>query len=83
MTSSKWTPDMVIGILDYLISHPRRRWPNLDTNNGGQGHAGDAKPRCSVWGPAHFKDMVDRMIRMARLVSLLIDMLTILFLLLP
>ena len=29
------------------------------------------------------KAMVDRMIRMARLVSLLIDMLTILFLLLP
>ena len=28
---------MVIEILDYLISHQRRRWPNLDTINGVQG----------------------------------------------
>ena len=42
---------MVIEILDYLISHQRHRWPNLDTINGGQGgqgaqgHARDVKPK--------------------------------------
>ena len=79
MTSFKWTPDMVIGILDYLISYPRRRWPNLDTSNGGQGlkDMQEMLNRDAVFGGLlilrTLKAMVDRIIRTARLVSLLIE----------
>ena len=76
MASYKWTPDIVIGILDYLISHPRRRWPNLDTINGGQGlkDMQEMLNRDAVFGGllifGTLKAMVDRIIRM---VSLLIE----------
>ena len=79
MTSFTWTPDMVIGILDYLISHPRRRWPNLDTIIGGQGlkDMQEMLNRDAVFGGLlilrTLKAMVDRIVRMARLVTLLIE----------
>ena len=70
---------MVIGILNYLISHQRRRWPNLDSSNGGQGlkemheMLNGNEEFGGLLNLRTLKAMVDRIIRMARLVSLLIE----------
>ena len=70
---------MVIGIVDYLLSHQRRRWPNLESSNGGQGlkDMHEILNRNEYFGGLlvlrTLKAMVDRIIYMARLVSLLIE----------
>ena len=62
---------MVIQILDYLISHQRRRWPNLDTINGSQGlkDMHEMLNRNEEFGGLlilrTLKAMADRIIRMA------------------
>ena len=78
MASLKWTPDMLRVVMKHLIATNRSSWPNLDLSNCGTTSAAlteqlnqRAEFRVTPLHQRTLKAVVDKIMRVARLVCLL------------